>query len=78
MKRKTMERFVKILRKKEAQAGGLETIFLRRNWDHFHDSSHSFPHICFQTVIEYLESYYQSRTTFVFQVEHVGRRRRRR
>ena len=78
VKRKTMERFVKILRKKEAQAGGLETIFLRRNWDHFHDSSHSFPHICFQTVIEYLESYYQSRTTFVFQVEHVGRRRRRR
>ena len=61
-----MERFVKIQRNKETQAGGLETIFLRRNWDHFHDSSHSFPHICFQTVIEYLESYIKVRTIFVF------------
>ena len=72
VKRKTMERFVKIQRNKETQAGGLETIFLRRNWNNFHDSSHSFAHICFQTVIEYLESFYQSQTTFVFQVEKFG------
>ena len=75
VKRKTMERFVK--RNKEIHAGGLETIFLRRNWDHFHYSSYYFAHICFQTVNEFLESYYlQVRTTFVFQVEHLGRRRR--
>ena len=67
VKRKTMERFVKIQRNKEIQAGGLETIFLKRNWDHFHYSFHSFLHICFQIVNELLESYYyQGGTTFVF------------
>ena len=35
VKRKTMERFVKIQRNKEIQAGGLETIFLRWNWNFF-------------------------------------------
>ena len=54
VKRKTMERFVKIQRNKDIQAGGLETSFLRRNWDHFHYSSYSFAHICFQRVNEFL------------------------
>ena len=66
VKRKTMERFVKIQRNKEIQAGGLETIFLKRNWDHFHYSSSSFAHICFQRVNEFLESCYQGGPTSVF------------